>query len=164
MKFLFAILATTTAWNAYGTITRDWQCGQCMNKCLRDTDYKPKSGTFAKVDISICKVECKLDWECTESDFTGEHVWMQQMVGGKQATWSPTATNVTIGHYPEAEAKVEKAAAEVAVAFHGLEATPEWNQIGEMEMGMHAQHGADIQGKVMAIAATPEAQITQQMI
>ena len=163
MKFFAAILATTNAWNSYGTITRDWQCAQCMNTCLRETNYKPKS-IHARVDINICKVECKLDWECTESDFTGEHVWMQQMVGGKQATWSPTATNVTIGHYPEAEAKVEKAAAEVAVAFHGLEATPEWNQIGEMEMGMHAQHGADIQGKVMAIAATPEAQITQQMI
>jgi len=131
-----------------------------MNSCLRETDYKPKS-IHARVDVNICKVECKLDWECTEADFTGDRVWMKQTVGGKQATWSPTATNVTVGFNPEAEPKVEKAAAEVAVAFHGLEAAPEWKEIGEIEMGIHAKHGADVQAKAMAVAASPAGQVTQ---
>ena len=50
---------------------------------------------------------------------------------------------------------VASAADEVVAAFHGLEATPEWKDIGKMEMGIYAKHGADVQAKAMAVAASP---------
>ena len=86
------------------------------------------------------------------------------MVGGNQATWSPIATNVTVGVYPQAESKLDKAAQKIAAEAVKLGATPEWKEIDQMEMGIYAKHGADVEAKAMAIATSPVGQVTQQMI